>query len=452
MGRGTPDRGRLLSENQGKSESQPEAARDESSDVEDRAPDTPRETESADAAAPSDPASTADRPAARRKPRFPTLVRAFRSGRPIDGTIVEVIKGGYTVKLGKAHGFCPHSQIDLQREDNPERQLGQTYQFRIAQIRRGGEDIVLSRRALLEEHRADEAKAVRATLIEGAVLQGRVAGTAPFGAFVDLGAGVLGLVHISELCHRRIDKVDEAVKVGDSVGVRILKLKDSGRISLSIRRAEADPWDDIEKRFEVGRVYPGTVRRVADFGVFVELASGLEALAPASEFPPAPDGWRAEVDVGTAHEWYVLSVDPRGRRLSVTLPGQLTDPPPALAEGVQCRGLVQRIERYGVFVWLGPGRVGLMPRVWTGAPEGADLRRGFKIGEAVEVSVVEIADDGRKIRLRKKGVATQPERDPGAARGRSRRVEAAAPAAEPEAESFGTSLADKLRAALGENE
>jgi small subunit ribosomal protein S1 len=386
-------------------------------------------------------------PRARRKPRFPALVRAFRSERPVEGTIVQVIKGGYEVRVGRARGFCPHSQIDLHREDEPERQIDKTYMFKITQLRRGGEDIVLSRRAVLEEDRAEEAKAVRATLIEGAVMQGHVVGTAPFGAFIDLGAGVLGLAHISELSHQRIKSVDEAVKVGDTVRVRILKLKESGRISLSIRRAEEDPWADVESDFEVGKVYPGTVQRVADFGAFVELAPGVEALAPASEFPPASGGWKQGLEVGARGQWYVLSVDAKARRVSVTPPGEATTSEPLVA-GAELVGQVQRIERYGVFVWLAPGRVGLMPRAMTGAPEGADLRRRFRIGDRVEVTVVEIEEEGRRIRLTKKGVKPQAELTDGA------------PAPEPEAASapdeapasFGTSLADKLRAALGQND
>ena len=132
----------------------------------------------------------------RRKVHNPVLMRAYRSGRPVEGTILRVIKGGYEVRIGKARGFCPHSQVDLHRENHPEEQVGKSYPFRVTQLRRGGEDVVLSRRVLLEEDRADEAKAVRATLVEGAVMQGHVAGTADFGAFIDLGAGVTGLVHI----------------------------------------------------------------------------------------------------------------------------------------------------------------------------------------------------------------------------------------------------------------
>jgi len=380
---------------------------------------------------------------ARRKPKFPSLMRAFRSGRPVEGKIVQVIKGGYEIRVGRARGFCPHSQVDLQREDDPESQVGKTYVFKITQLRRGGEDIVLSRRMVLEEERAEEAKAVRATLIEGAVMQGHVVGTAPFGAFVDLGAGVLGLAHISELSHQRINSVDEAVKVGDAVNVRILKLKESGRISLSIRRAEDDPWADVESKFEVGKDYDGKITRLADFGAFVEIAPGVEALAPASEFPPAPGGWRDGLDVGGESRWRVLSVDRKARRVSVTPPGE-ESAAESLVEGAERKGRVQRIERYGVFVWLGPGRVGLMPRAMTGAPEGADLRRGFHIGDAVEVTVVSIEEGGRRIRLCKQGVKPTSEEEMPRSQARS------APAHEEPAESFGTSLADKLRAALGQ--
>jgi small subunit ribosomal protein S1 len=375
-----------------------------------------------------------DESSGRRKARFPALVRAFRSQRPIEGKIVQVIKGGYEVRVGRARGFCPHSQIDLQREDEPERQVDKTYLFKITQLRRGGEDVVLSRRAVLEEDRAEEAKAVRATLIEGAVMQGHV-----------VGAGVLGLAHISELSHQHIRSVDEAVKEGDTVRVRVLKLKESGRISLSIRRAEEDPWADVERKFEVGKVYAGTVRRVADFGAFVELAPGVEALAPASEFPPTTGGWKDGLEVGTEHQWQVLSVDPKARRVSVTPPGDAAASEP-LAVGAELEGQVQRIERYGVFVWLGPGRVGLMPRAMTGAPEGADLRRRFRIGDRVDVSVVEIDEGGRRIRLVRKGVKPQAQ----AERAPAREPEPPAPTEAPE--SFGTSLADKLRAALGQND
>ena len=142
--------------------------------------------------------SAGSRPAKpqRRKPRDPAVARAFRAGLPVDGKVEKVIKGGYEIQVGRCRGFCPHSQIDLHRVDTPEEHVGKTYKFKILQMRHGGDDVVVSRRALLEADRVEEAKAVRATLIEGTIMQGRVARLADFGAFVDLGAGVTGLVHV----------------------------------------------------------------------------------------------------------------------------------------------------------------------------------------------------------------------------------------------------------------
>ena len=394
--------------------------------------------------APESPATAAAGPGApppRAKPRHPALVRAFRAGRAIEGIVDKVVKGGYEVRLGSARGFCPHSQIDVQRENEPERQIGQTYQFKITELRRGGEDVVLSRRLVLEEARSDEARAVRATLIEGALTQGRVVGTAPFGAFIDLGAGVLGLAHISELSHNRIREVGEAVSVGDIVPVRVLKLKESGRISLSLRRAQEDPWADVETRFVPGTVHAGIVRRLAEFGAFVELAPGVEALAAASEFPPAAEGWTAGLEVGGTGHFEVLSVDRRARRIALAPAGRGGVPAEAVVEGAELTGRIQRLERYGVFVWLGPGRVGLMPRALSGAPESGDLSRHFKAGEPVEVTVVALDEGGRRIRLCRKGVKAEAPPPPPPAAEPAPRVE------EPPA-AFGTTLADKLRAAL----
>jgi small subunit ribosomal protein S1 len=287
-------------------------------------------------------------------------------------------------------------------------------------------------------------------------MQGRVAGTASFGAFVDLGAGVMGLAHVSELSHRRVQRVEDAVSVGDVVQVKILKIHgESSKISLSLRAAQRDPWLDVAEGFQPGRTYPGTVVRLADFGAFVELAPGVEGLAPASEMPPSAGGWREGLEPGTVRDWQILAVEPAERRISVTLPG-LDGAAAAIEPQAQLTGRVQRIERYGVFVWLAPGRVGLMPRNWTGTPPGADLTRSFGIGDAVEVLVVEILDAGRKIRLARKGVdptETPAEAAPGprpqARRAPPKREEPPPP--EPQG-SFGTTLADKLRAALGERE
>jgi small subunit ribosomal protein S1 len=378
----------------------------------------------------------------------------------VEGKVEAAIKGGFEVRVGKSRAFCPFSQMDLHRVDKPEEYVDRSFFFRVIQYRRGGEDVVVSRRALLEEERGEEAKAVRATLIEGAVMQGHVSSIADFGAFVDLGAGVMGLVHISELSHTRVQRVEDAVKLGDTVPVKILKLDDaSGRISLSIRLAQDDPWSGVEGRFEVGKVYPGTVRRLADFGAFVELEAGIEALAPARDFPPSPEGWTQGLEPGCQGQWLVLDLEPGRHRLTVTPAppeGEAFDPP-VIEPGAVCAGKVQKVERFGVFVWLSPGKVGLIPAPWTGVPRGTPLGQRFPVGKDVDVEVVEVSEDGRKIRLGAKGVpreeaAPPPRRESRRASradgSRERKGEAEAPLST----TFGTSMADALRAALGKRE
>ena len=407
-----------------------------------------------------------------RKPRDPAVIRAFRAGLPVEGLVERVIKGGYEVRVGRCRGFCPHSQMDLHRVLNPEEHVGRTHTFKILQLRRGGEDVVVSRRAHLEAEHADEMKAVRATLIEGAVMTGRVARLTEFGAFVDLGAGVTGLVHLTELAHGRVVHAGDIVSVGDRVPVKITKLDDaSGKISLSVRQAITDPWESVPGLFEVGRAYPGKARRLAEFGAFVELKRGIEALAPGREFPPGGE-WRERIEIDAVREWIVIAVDVARRRITV-LPafegweGLIGVP---LEAGVKLTGRVVKAEAFGVFVWLGPGRVGMVPRVWSGAADGAGFERRFAPGSELRVEVVDVSEGGKRIRLSVEGVdreaadaaraaASRPQpaarmrpesavRKPSAERPR-RREEAPrpTPASEP-GSGFGGHLGEALRAAL----
>jgi small subunit ribosomal protein S1 len=408
-------------------------------------------------------------PTPKQRARVAALYRALRSARDVDGTVEQVIRGGYQVRIGGVRGFCPHSQIDVHRENEPERHVGKTYRFRITQVRHGGADVVASRRVVLLAERLEEAKAVRATLLEGAITSGRIAGTAEFGAFVDLGAGVMGLVHVSELAHHRVARVEDVVHVGDVVNVKVLKLHEDGRrISLSIREALDDPWKTIAERYRPGSVYPGIVRRIADFGAFVELEPGIEALAPSSEFPPTRGGWRGDLAVDKSADWLVLGVDSEHHRITLTVPADgLGLEAPAPEVGTTLKGRVQRIEAFGVFVWLGTGRTGLLPSALSGVPRGTDLVRRFTIGDEIEVEVVEVDPDGRRVRLARKGVradeqASRPPRPPQArakAAPRELRREPSPPRDQAPAErpaqslgavTFGTSLGDKLRAALAE--
>lgn len=398
---------------------------------------------------------------ARRRPRDPAVLRAFRAGLPVEGTVEKVIKGGYEVRVGRLRGFCPHSQMDVLRVENAEEHVGKTYAWRILQLRRGGEDVVVSRRALLEAERSDERAAVRATLLEGALTSGHVARIAEFGVFVDLGAGVTGLVHLTELSHARVARPSDAVKVGDYVAVKILRIDDtSGKISLSMKQAQADPWEGVAETIHAGDRATAPVKRLVDFGAFVEIRPGLEALVPARELPATPTGWRQDLAPGVVREWVVIGVDSERRRLTV-LPAEIagtSNPAEAIVAGARLKGRVQKVETFGVFVWLGPGKVGLMPKVWTGVPYGQPFETKFPEGSEVAVEVVEVVEDGKRIRLAAEGVARKehdeprrpqsrprPERDAGPRRhdGHDSGAEGADSGG-----SFGTNLGDALKAAF----
>jgi len=433
----------------------------------------PPETAAADAPAPEAaeagaPAGPAAKPQAPRKPRDPAVIRAFRAGHPLDGLVEKVIKGGYEVRVGRCRGFCPHSQMDIHRVVNAEEHVGKTYAFKILQLRRGGEDVVLSRRELLEAEHSDEMKAVRATLIEGAVMTGRVARLTDFGAFVDLGAGVTGLVHLTELAHGRVVRASDIVTVGDRVPVKITKLEDAtGKISLSVKQAVTDPWESVPTSFAVGRAYTGKVKRFADFGAFVELRREIEALAPAREFPPSASGWREGLVVDAPSEWVVIAVDAPRRRITVVpaFTGWEALVNVELTPGMQVTGKIVKTEVFGIFVWLGPGRVGMIPRVWSGAGDGPGFEQRFPVGTELPVEVVDVADGGKRVRLSVVGVnreaaeaaraeslrprpAPQSDRRPPPER-RPRREEAPRPAPAPDPGSgFGGHLGEALRAAL----
>jgi small subunit ribosomal protein S1 len=424
------------------------------------------------------PAQAAPKPQPPRKPRDPAVIRAFRAGHPIDGLIEKVIKGGYEVRVGRCRGFCPRSQMDVHHVENAEEHVGKTYAFKILQLRRGGEDVVLSRRAILEAEHTDEMKAVRATLIEGAVMTGRVARLTEFGAFVDLGAGVTGLVHLTELAHGRVVRASDIVSVGDRVPVKITKLDDAtGKISLSVKEAVTDPWESVPSSFVVGKSYPGKVKRFAEFGAFVELRREIEALAPAREFPPSVGGWREGLVVDDARDWVVIAIDAPRRRITVipAFDGWAALLNATFAPGTQVTGKVVKAEVFGVFVWLGPGRVGMVPRVWSGSGDGAGFESRFVTGTEIPVEVVDVADGGKRIRLSVVGVDREaaeaaraaalrprvapverrpaperrpPERRPSAERPRRREeIQPAVPASDA-GSGFGSHLGEALRAAL----
>jgi len=254
------------------------------------------------------------------------IQQAYQDGLPLTGTVKETNKGGFTVDLGGKRAFCPYSQIDLRRVEDPESFVNQSYEFRIIELSDDGRNVVISRRAILQESRDEQANKTREALQLGDVCSGVVTRLVPFGAFVDIG-GVEGLVHISQISHQRIPDPGSVLKVGEEVQVQVLEIQNLGqgrreRISLSIKVLLEDPWPVTAKSLQIGVDVQGRVTRLADFGAFIELFPGVEGLIHISELAPHRIFHPQEV-VAVDEEVTVriLDVDLGRRRISLSLKG-----------------------------------------------------------------------------------------------------------------------------------
>ena len=380
------------------------------------------------------------------------LEDAFRSRLSVEGRVERAVKGGYEVRVGGQRGFCPASQIDTARGTAPEAHVGQTYAFRIVEFKEGGRDLVVSRRALLEEEQKAQAAELREKIVPGAVLAGRVVSVRDYGAFVDLGAGIQGLLHVSEISWGRVTSAAQALAAGQEVTVQVLRVEDGGqKVALGMKQLAADPWTTAGTAYAAGQVLAGRVARLTDFGAFVELEPGIEGLAHASTFPPTgrADAWKKLVPAGTTAAFEVLSVEPEKKRIGLALVPEgasraagvspAAAASAAIAPGARVKGRVERHEKFGVFVFLAPGRSGLMPLAETGLPFGADAARAFPVGSEVEVVVLDVDPAGRRIRVSKKAVEQQAE---------AQELRDYAARSQPASSGGFGSLADKLRGAL----
>jgi small subunit ribosomal protein S1 len=246
---------------------------------------------------------------------------AFHARLPVEGKVERAVKGGYEVRVGGQRAFCPISQIDTRRDTNPAEHIGRVYAFRIIEYKDGGRNLVVSRRALLDEEQRASAAEFRRSIAVGAVITGRVSSVRDFGAFVELGAGVQGLLHVSEMSWSRVSSPSQVVAVGDEVTVRVLRVDDGGqKIALGLKQLSDDPWSKVQATYEVGQTRTGRVTRLAEFGAFVELEPGVEGLAHASTFPPGQAGaWRRLMPVGTTGAFEILSIDPATKRIGLAL-------------------------------------------------------------------------------------------------------------------------------------
>jgi len=301
------------------------------------------------------------------------LQQAFENNLPVEGKVEASRKGGYDVEILHHRAFCPISQIDLAFTEDPEVHVGQTYSFAITTFERDGKNIVVSRRKLLEQERAESELRFLESVNPGDVVPAVITRLVAFGAFAEVAPGLEGLIHLSELSWSRAEKAEDAVSVGQAVTVKVLSFdrdkKGRPRISLSIKQAGPDPWDSVNEQFAVGDKVEGKVTRLADFGAFVEIAPGIEGLVHVSEMShirriAKPSDVVASGDVVTVS---IKDIDLAKRRISLSLKDALGDPwanvPETFAVGATVTGTVENRQQFGIFVTLAPGRHGTPARL-----------------------------------------------------------------------------------------
>ncbi len=342
------------------------------------------------------------------------LEEAVRSRIPVQGRVESRNKGGFDVMVAGVRGFCPIGQIELRFCENPDEHVGKTYTFIVTKYEQGAKrsDLVLSRKQLLQAEAEKQAEELRKTIREGDIIEGRVSKIMEFGAFVDLG-GLEGLLHVSELSHTHVDDPRSILKEGEQLHVQVISIEKGGeRISLSLKRLEADPWDDVLMSYPVGSRIWGKVVRMEPFGAFVEIGPGVDGLVHISNLnaPERVNHPRKVLELGRQIQVEVLSVDVGQRRIGlarVPEDGEFGELP---VTGSIIEGKVDKVVNFGVFVSLGPGRKGLVPNVEMGTPRGADHQKDFPPATPIKVMVIEVAEDGKKIRLSRKAALEAEER------------------------------------------
>ena len=345
------------------------------------------------------------------------LEAAFSHGLPVEGTVSAVIKGGYEVMVAGLRAFCPFSQMDIRRVESSDVFLNRTLEFRVTRYSDNGRNIVVSRRRLLEEAAVKEAEELRKKIVPGAVLPGTVTSLTDFGAFVELGGGIQGLVHVSELSHSRTGKPADLLTSGQAVNVKVLKVSEqTGKISLSMKALEADPWEHVAAQLKARQIVAGQVVRMADFGAFVEVLPGVTGLLHIGEIPRSQQGSLKDAAAEQAQiTVMILSIDAQKRRIALALAPEGVSPGKQLEENViqvgsVLSGRVDRVEPFGVFVRLGPGQTGLIPNPEMGTSRGTDHNKDFGPDTEMKVLVLAVEDNGRRIRLSRSKAQAQEER------------------------------------------
>ena len=343
---------------------------------------------------------------ARREESWTLLEKQFKDNQRVTGVIFGRVKGGFTVDLSGAVAFLPGSQVDIRPVRDVGPLMGTPQPFQILKMDRARGNIVVSRRAVLEESRAEARNELVANLKEGQVLTGVVKNITDYGAFVDLG-GVDGLLHVTDIAWRRINHPSEALSIGQTVKVQVIRFNpETQRISLGMKQLEADPWEGVAQKYPVGTKFTGRVTNITDYGAFVELEPGIEGLVHVSEMSWTKKNVHPGKIVSTSQEVevMVLDVDPVKRRISLGLKQCLDNPWTNFVDkfpvGTEIQGEVKNITEFGLFVGL-PGEIDGMVHLsdlsWD--KSGEEAVQAFKKGDSVKVKVLDVDVEKERISL-----------------------------------------------------
>jgi small subunit ribosomal protein S1 len=352
---------------------------------------------------------------ARREESWTRLEEKFNANEKVEGVIFNKVKGGFTVDLDGAVAFLPGSQVDIRpvRDIGPLMNMPQPFQILKMDRRRG--NIVVSRRSVLEETRAEQRSEIVAKLEEGQTVEGVVKNITDYGAFIDLG-GIDGLLHVTDMAWRRVNHPSEILNVGDTVKVQIVRINpETHRISLGMKQLESDPWEGIEAKYPIAAKFTGKVTNITDYGAFVELEPGVEGLIHVSEMSWVKKNIHPGKIVSTSQEVevQVLEVDPQKRRISLGLKQTQENPWRAFAEkypkGSEIEGQIRNITEFGLFIGLDggiDGMVHLSDLDWS--KSGEEALKDFTKGDTVRAQVLDTDPDKERISLGIKQLGTDP--------------------------------------------
>ena len=343
---------------------------------------------------------------ARREEAWDRLEKAYAGDARVDGAIFGRVKGGFTVDLGGAVAFLPGSQVDVRPVRDAGALMGLKQPFQILKMDRRRGNIVVSRRAILEESRAEQRAEVVGNLTEGMAVDGVVKNITEYGAFVDLG-GVDGLLHVTDMAWRRVNHPSEILTIGETIHVQVIKInKDTHRISLGMKQLQEDPWDLVAGKYPLESVHMGIVTNITDYGAFVELEAGVEGLVHVSEMSWTKKNVHPGKIVSTSQEVevMVLEIDGVKRRVSLGLKQTQRNPWEVFAEthpeGTEVEGEVKNITEFGLFIGLEgeiDGMVHLSDISWD--ERGEDAIQNYRKGDTVRASVSEVDVEKERISL-----------------------------------------------------